>query len=143
MNLTPEQRDAIVKFELDKSDLNYRQALLGIDADYWDLVANRLYYSLFHAISALLIRNRIPVKSHKGAVMMFNYHFVRTEVFSKEEGQLVSFLQSKREEGDYNCMMKIEKSDIEPYLSLTNSILAKLRSLATDSVSSLEIEESV
>lgn len=127
MKLSTDNREAMVRFELEKSDLNFCQAFLGIENDYWDLTANRLYYSLFHAISALLIHNQIPEKSHKGAIMMFNFHFVRNGIFTQEEGQLVSFLQSKREEGDYNCYMSVEKVDVEPYIPLCESLLAKIK----------------
>jgi uncharacterized protein (UPF0332 family) len=129
MTLDNQNRSIIITLELEKSHLNLAQANLARDNDYWDLVANRLYYALFHAISALLIKNMIPVKSHKGAIMMFNYHFVRTQIFEIEEGKIVSFLQSKREEADYNCAMSIKKEDIEPYFELCVSIIEKIGNL--------------
>lgn len=125
MTLDNQNRSIIITLELEKSLLNLAQANLARDNDYWDLVANRLYYALSHAISALLIKNLIPVKSHKGAIMMFNYHFVRTQIFAIEDGKIVSFLQSKREEADYNCAMSIKKEDIEPYFELCVSIIEK------------------
>ena len=129
MKLNNNDRKSIVDLELEKSALNLRQAKLAKENDYWDLVANRLYYALFHSISALLIKRQIPVKSHKGAVMMFNCHFVRTQIFSINEGKLVSFLQSKREEADYNCYMNVDEKDIEPYFELCENLLEKIQEM--------------
>lgn len=129
MTLNSRNRKSIVDLEFDRSLLNLEQARLAREHQYWDLVANRLYYALFHAISGLLIKNEIPVKSHKGAVMMFNYHFVRTGIVSIEEGKIVSFLQSKREEGDYNCHVNVEKDDIAPYFDTCERLIEKLKDM--------------
>lgn len=123
MKLTPDNRKSIVEYELQKAWLNYDQALLAQANSYWDLVANRLYYSIFHAVSALLICNQMPVKSHKGAVMMFNKHYVRTGLVSIDDGYIFSFLQSKREEADYNCFTEITKEEIEPLVEKSKKLI--------------------
>ncbi|HJB44622.1 MAG TPA: nucleotidyltransferase domain-containing protein [Candidatus Coprenecus merdipullorum] len=70
----------------------------------WDVVANRLYYAVFHAVSALLIKDGYKVGTHKGAMLMFGQHYVRTGIFTAEESKLYSNLQMMREESDYNCV---------------------------------------
>lgn len=129
MRLNPENRKSIVELEIEKSFLNLDQAMLAREHQYWDLVANRLYYALFHAISGLLIKNEIPVKSHKGAIMMFNFHFVKTGLIPLEMGRMASYLQSKREEADYNCHMSVDKEDIEPYFEICENLLHKIREM--------------
>jgi len=47
-------------------------AALGI----WDVVANRIFYAAFHAVSALLINDHYEVRSHKGAGLMFGQKYV-------------------------------------------------------------------
>lgn len=129
MRLNPENRKSIVELEIEKSFLNLDQAMLAREHQYWDLVANRLYYALFHAISGLLINNEIPVKSHKGAIMMFNLHFVKTGLIPLEMGRIASYLQSKREEADYNCHMSVDKEDIEPYFEICENLLHKIKEM--------------
>ena len=41
--------------QLEKAHKNFGQIELLCQVGYWDNVANRLYYALFHAVSALLI----------------------------------------------------------------------------------------
>lgn len=42
------------------------QAMRTADLGYWDLVANRLYYAVFHAVNAMLPIDRIKTGTHKG-----------------------------------------------------------------------------
>lgn len=51
----------------------------------WEAAANRLYYALFHAMSALLIKDGHQVKSHRGVMAMFGEHYVRTEIKLKKD----------------------------------------------------------
>ena len=112
MTLSPDQRNTVVNLEYEKA----LQILSQIDAlkelKFWDTIANRLYYAVFHAVSALLIHDGHQVKSHKGVVQVFGLNYIVTRVFSLEEGKLYSRLQTLREEGDYNCYIQAD-ADIE------------------------------
>ena len=56
MSLTDEEREIIVRIELEKAQQAYEEALLLCEKGFWSGSAGRLYYALFHAVSALLIR---------------------------------------------------------------------------------------
>ncbi|WP_297068090.1 hypothetical protein [uncultured Duncaniella sp.] len=47
MTLTHDQREIAIGLLIEKSHRNMEQAVKNAGLDYWDLVANRLYYSLF------------------------------------------------------------------------------------------------
>ena len=59
MSLTEEQRKIAVDLLIEKSNRNMQQALHNVDMGYWDLVANRLYYSMFHAVNAMMVKDGI------------------------------------------------------------------------------------
>ena len=126
MSLKEEEREVIVTFELEKVDKTLAQMEVQRQAGLWEMVANRLYYALFHAVSALLIHDHHEVGTHRGAVGRFSLYYVKTGLFTKEEGQLYSRLQSLRESGDYNCFMEISQREVEdkykPTLELINKI---------------------
>ena len=71
MALADEERRIIVQLELEKAQSIMAQIenlkMLG----YWDNIANRLYYAIFHAVSALLINDGHSVNTHKGVVVLF------------------------------------------------------------------------
>ena len=55
MGLSVEERNVIVSYRVDKSRtaLCELQGVVGLK--YWNLAANRLYYAVYYAASALLI----------------------------------------------------------------------------------------
>lgn len=46
-----------------------------------------------------MIHNAISIHTHRGALNAFNKEFVRTEIFTVEEGHLFSKLEDLRERG--------------------------------------------
>lgn len=127
MGLNEEERIILVQREFEKAEAFYEQAIKNADLGFWDLVANRLYYSAFHAVSALLISDQHKVGTHKGAVLMFGFHYVKTGIFSSEEGRFYSQLQSVREKADYNCIWEATEQEISPMIPNAEQFLSKIR----------------
>ena len=82
MSLSESERHIIVSRELEKAQRTFDDALFCADEGKWETTANRLYYALFHAMSALLVNDGYHVKSHRGILAMFGEHFIRTEIFA-------------------------------------------------------------
>ena len=76
MKLNDEERQIMVSLEYEKAMSFLEQAERIAAMDLWDVVANRLYYSIFHAVSALLIKDGHKVSTHKGTLMLFGQHYV-------------------------------------------------------------------
>lgn len=95
------------------------------EENMWDFVANRLYYALFHAVLALLINDGHSVGTHRGVVAMFGMHYVKTGIFSIDDGKLYSRLQTMREESDYNCSYQAEETDIRPNIEKSRTTNSK------------------
>ena len=68
------QKDDLVRYRLKKSDLTFKEARSLAKSGFWNGAANRLYYSCFYSVIALLAKNEIPSHTHNG---------VRTEFFKK------------------------------------------------------------
>lgn len=126
MTLTPELRQEMVHLELERSKSNYNEAQQCASINLWNVVGNRIYYAVFHAVVALLIDNGIEVGSHKGAGMMFGKHFVLTGIFDSEDGKLYRQLQTIRERADYDNTYNLETSAGIKYLEATKSLLERI-----------------
>lgn len=103
MSLSDEERKIIIDLEIGKAHRLYQQALLMQASEQWDGMANRLYYALFHAVSALLIHDRHVVNTHKGSHAMLGLHYIKTGKLPKWYGELYQDMERMREESDYNC----------------------------------------
>ena len=126
MGLNNEERKILVQMQLEKAHKNFGQIQLLSQAGFWDNVANRLYYSLFHAVSALLISEGHKVGSHRGAVGAFGQYYVTTGIFSIEDGKHYSRMQGLREKSDYNCAYDVTKTEIEPKIEPTRKLIEKI-----------------
>lgn len=68
MGLTEDEREIIVNLELEKAQKTFSDMEYCIQGEKWESAANRLYYAMFHAMSALLISDGHNVKSHRGVI---------------------------------------------------------------------------
>ena len=129
MSLTDEERAILVNLEYEKGKSFLEQAEKIVELGYWDMVANRLYYAVFHAVSALLIKNGHKVGTHKGVVLLFGQHYIKTGIFSPVEGRLYSQLQTMREKADYVCTFQTTQEEISPMLEPARKMIEKIGSI--------------
>lgn len=127
MSLKEQDRRTLVLLGLEKADKMVGEMEKLAKDGYWSLVANRLYYALFHAVKSLLINGSHPVGTHRGAVNQFSLYYVKTGIFTKTEGKLYSQLQQLRDEGDYNCVIDVEKEDVEEKIAPTLQLIEKIK----------------
>ena len=126
MSLNEEERKIIVGLEYEKAQAIMAQ-IEGLRAlGYWDNIANRLYYALFHAVSALLIHDKHAVNTHRGVVVLFGQHYVRTGIFDMTDGKLYSQLQTMREKGDYNCLYQTSEEEVLPMIEPAMNLIKKI-----------------
>ena len=130
MSLTDEERNTIVKYELEKASTTLCEVDALIENNLWNGAANRLYYAVFHAISALLIHDGHQVSTHQGSHALVGLHYIKTEKLPAEFGRLYSQLQTMREESDYNCIYDVTPDEltekIEPAKRLIDAIAAMI-----------------
>ncbi|MBI5701552.1 HEPN domain-containing protein [Candidatus Saganbacteria bacterium] len=76
---------------------------------------NRSYYAAFYAARALLALKQLDSPKHSGVISLFNLHFVKEGIISKDLGKILNQLFDARSEGDYmdeRIFTKQEASDI-------------------------------
>ncbi len=127
MSLTQEERAIIVGLELEKADKFLLQATAVASLALWDVVANRIYYAAFHAISALLINDHLEVRSHKGAGLMFGQKYVIPGIFSPDDGHLYAKLQDLREKSDYNLVYQSNEEEMAPLIEKTKDLIERIK----------------
>lgn len=126
MGLNEEERRIIVGLEYEKA-VSIMQQIGGLQSlGYWDNIANRLYYALFHAVSALLIHDKHSVNTHRGVVVLFGQHYVRTGIFDMADGKLYSQLQTMREKGDYSCIYQTTEEEVKPMIEPAEKLIEKI-----------------
>lgn len=129
MKLQDTERQIMVNLEYERACSCLKQAEGNASMDFWDVVANRLYYAVFHAVSALLIKDGYKVGTHKGAILMFGQNYVKTGIFTVDDSKLYSNLQMMREESDYNCVYETSAKEMQPLFEPVREFIAKVGDL--------------
>lgn len=127
--LTDEEREALVKYRIEKAYGTLVEAHDCADDNHWTLSANRLYYAAYYASKALLIQNGIVAKSHEGVIGMIGQKFVVTGIISKEDAKLLARLQNMRKTGDYDDFIEWHQDDVEPLFQLVEEYINKIKGL--------------
>lgn len=106
-------RQDIVAYRLRKANQLLHDVDVLIENELWNSTINRMYYACFHAVSALLIKNGIQVKTHMGVRQAFGLHFVKTGLISLELGRVFSRIYDKRQSSDYDDFIEFTKEEVE------------------------------
>lgn len=126
MTLSSDQRKIAIKLLVEKSQRNMEQAIKNSELNYWDLVANRLYYSMFHAVTALMMADGIKNNTHKGTSSQFGRYYVLSGQFSREDGILYSRLQTMREKADYQNTFILDPEKGNSIISQAQALQGKI-----------------
>ncbi len=113
--MTFSQEDYI-QYRLDRSAEIFQDARLLADNKRWRSCVNRLYYSSFHLVNALLSLDGINAKSHDGIKTKFLQIYIKTNEIDIEYGKLFSRLIDWRQESDYSVYIDFEENDVLPVI---------------------------
>ncbi len=138
MTFDNSQKLVATRLLIEKSDKNMEQALRNADLGYWDLVANRLYYSVFHAINSMLFIDGLQPRTHKGISIQFGKSYVRTGRFSREDGSLYGELQTMREQADYQNVFKLEEEKGRRLIASANDLRTRICNYVRERIADIE-----
>lgn len=96
------KRAELVSYRLSSAKQTLKDAQTLADTGGWNSAINRLYYSAFYAVGALLVHNNLHPSTHSGASSNFNQHFVATGLVDKALGKSYAQLFHWRQKGDYD-----------------------------------------
>ena len=116
-------KKANIQMEVEKGQACLRQATLLFKNNEYDGVISRAYYAVFHYASALLLTKGLEARSHEGLIRLFNLHFIKTGVFSKQYSTILSHAQKAREEADYWTEIPFTKEDAELRLNESSEFI--------------------
>ncbi len=121
--MTFEDKIAYVKYRIESSHRTFDAAKVLAENEFWNSAVNRLYYSIYYAVNALLVLNEIYTKSHAATKSQFSLHFVKTGKFDKKYGKLLSELFDWRQKGDYENIFDYDKESVQPLFNPVNDMI--------------------
>ena len=89
MSLSDEERRAIVLYRVEKARKAIEDIHKVFPLEVWGIIANRMYYALYYAATALLVQDEHKVGTHKGVISLFNLYYIKTGMLTREDGTLL------------------------------------------------------
>ncbi|MDE6008236.1 MAG: HEPN domain-containing protein [Muribaculaceae bacterium] len=129
MTLPPDNRNDIVNYRIEKAYSSLTEAKSVVALDFWNLAVNRLYYAVYYISVALLISRGIETTTHKGAIRMIGYSFVKDGLLTPADSQLLGRLFSMRQTGDYEDLYDWKERDVVPLIPQVEEYIERVRKL--------------
>jgi uncharacterized protein (UPF0332 family) len=127
-----ENRDDYINYRFQRAIESFDEALILAENKRWNAVVNRLYYSSFYAVIALLLKNNIETNTHDGARTQFGLCFIKTGKIEKKYGKLFSKLFDYRQKGDYGDMYDYDETIVSPLISQVKDFIEELQKKVTE-----------
>lgn len=129
--MTGEKGD-LVKYRLDRAKETLEDAQLLIESKRWNSAINRLYYSAFYAVIALLLNENHKTTTHNGVKSIFSEQFIKKNIISQEFGKRYSQLFTWRQKGDYADLFDFTEEKVLPYYDFVKKFILQIEKIITD-----------
>lgn len=93
------------------------------------LATNRIYYSIFYAISAISIKDNFSTSKHKILLGWFNKKYINTDILHKEFGKMIYACFENREKSDYDFLFELTKEEINGYYELARKFINEVKKI--------------
>ena len=84
---------------------------------------NRIYYSVFYEVTALLLKMNLSSSKHTGVRALFQTNFVKTNTISKDLASFYSTILDFRQKSDYGDYVSFEKQKVQEWLEQARQFL--------------------
>ena len=118
-----------INYRVLKSNEIFEDAILLANNQRWNSCVNRLYYSSYYLVSALLYKSDYKSETHNGTKTQFNLYFIKSSKLDIKFGKLYSNLFLWRQESDYTDFVDFDAETVLPLIEEVqefNKIISKL-----------------
>ncbi len=131
--MTKGQKD-LIRYKLSRTEETLEEAGVMLQTDHSHGAANRIYYACFYAVTALLLTRNLSSSKHRGVMALFNQHFIKPGLISKDMGKFYSRMFENRLESDYADWVEVEKQDIQEELAYAEEFIIAVKALINNSI---------
>lgn len=121
--------DDLIVYRREKAARTFQDAELLFDAGSYNSAVNRIYYSMFYEVTALLLKKEMSSTKHSGIRALFNEHFVKSSIVSTESGRFYGSMFDFRQKSDYGDFATFEKERVQEWLERAERFITELENL--------------
>ena len=98
-------------YRLEQAKDNLEEAIVLYENNKYKGASNRAYYSIFHAVKAVLALEQTDFKKHSSVIAYFNKEYISKNIFPRELRKRESEARFYREKSDYVDFYIITKEE--------------------------------
>jgi uncharacterized protein (UPF0332 family) len=122
----------LAKYRLELAEEKLDVAVKLLDDKAWRDAASRAYYAMFHAVRALLATKRLDSRKHSGVISLFNQHFVKPGLVSRDLGRILMTAKDFRERGDYDEFAPISEEMARTTVENASRLVEEIKGILAD-----------
>lgn len=126
---------SISKIRLERAVEFYGDAIALYKEGRYRSATSRLYFSVFHAMRAVLALNGIDRKHHSGIISEFRRLYVKTGVFDRNVSSIIATMSLMRHDSDYDDYIPIDKEDLDDMIPKVDKFITEVQAYLEPKIS--------
>lgn len=127
--MNEQDKAELVKYRLKRARETYNEVSILVKNELWNTAVNRLYYSCFYAVIALLANEGVEIQSHSGVRHLFGLNFVKTGKIEPDSGRFLARLFDLRQTGDYDDFVEFDREKVMELLEPADKLISSIEEL--------------
>ncbi len=121
-----EYKQTLVTYRLERADESLKAAELLLKNNMLISSINRIYYSMFYSVQALLLLQNASFSKHSQVKGYFNREFIKTKIFPIQFGKIYNKAFEYRQKFDYVDLVVPEKEMVLDYIEKAKDFKIKI-----------------
>lgn len=128
-SLSEENREDLVAYRMSRATETLQEADYIARGGYFNAAVNRLYYAVYYAASAMLIKAKIEASTHKGVLNQLGLHYISKGLLDVRYGTIYSRLFQARQAGDYEDFIYCDKTMYEDFKPMAEQFIERMKAI--------------
>lgn len=124
-----EEIKALVEYRLQEAKESREEAEILLEKGKTRGALNRVYYSMFYAVLALLASKQLSASKHSGVISIFHREFVKTGLISTDVAKFLDIAFDLRNKSDYRDFIAPEESRVRELLKESYVFIQTIESI--------------
>jgi uncharacterized protein (UPF0332 family) len=135
--LNEHEKRTLVKYRLERANESIKAVRLLFENKLFIPSMNRIYYSMFYSVQALLVLDEKAFSKHGQVKAYFNKEFIKSGIFPKEFGKLFNAVFEYRQKFDYVDLLMPEEKLISDYIAEAQKFIDRISSFLNNKLSAI------
>lgn len=105
------------KYRIERSKEDLEAAIVMFEGNHYRVANNRAYYSIFHAMRAVLAFDGYDSKKHSDIIAEFRKSYIKTGIFKEELSSIIGQASEIRNASDYDDMFIASREETQKQIN--------------------------